>query len=80
MEIFYTSHAVNRMQIRNVSAAEVESVITDPMGVIPQTKDKQIFFRRLPRRSDNLIAIVALARRDDQYEIITVMNFFEVRK
>ncbi len=63
---------------RGISTQEVEDVLLDPDGVIAQSRDKIIAFKRLKGRSDNTIAVVAV---DDArvWSVITVMTHFEVR-
>lgn len=79
MEIRYGSHAVERMIQRGISPQEVEDVLRNPDGVIAQSRDKVIAFKRLEGRSDNTIAVVAV---DDgrAWSVITVMTHFEVRE
>ena len=74
-DLIYRTHAVERMTSRKISAQTVELIFSDPDGVIKQSFDKQIFFKRVRGRKDNMIVIVVLA----EVEILTVMNFFEVK-
>lgn len=64
---------------RGISPQEVEDVLRNPDGVIAQSRDKIIAFKRLEGRSDNTIAVVAV---DDgrAWSVITVMAHFEVRE
>ena len=80
MEIRYTDHAVRRMQERKISPDEVELIIRKPDGVIEQSNDKSIFFKKIKRRNDNMIAAVTVLRAKTLYEVITVMINFEVNK
>ena len=74
-ELIYRPHAVERMLIRNISTEDVESILRKPDGVIRQSFDKEILFKKVRNRKDNLIAVVALSK----VEILTVMNYFEVK-
>ena len=78
MEILYSAPAVERMQQRKIAPADVVATISSPDGVIPQSRDKSIFHKRIRSRKDNSLAIVALKRRDGCYETLTVMIIFEV--
>lgn len=78
MYIKYSSHAVTRMIQRKISPHDVELVINAPEGIIPQSKDKFIYYKKNLGRNDNLIAIVTT--KNEIYEIITVMIHFEVAK
>jgi hypothetical protein len=77
-EILYRSHAVERMEQRNISAEEVENILKNPDGVIPQSMDKAIFYKEFSSRKDNFIAVVAVDMKI-HFEIITVMINFEVK-
>ena len=54
-------------------------MLRNPDGVIAQSRDKVIAFKRLEGRSDNTIAVVAV---DDgwAWPVIAVMTHFEVRE
>jgi hypothetical protein len=81
MELRFHPHAVERMQERNLTVGEVEAVIRAPDGRIPQTRDKAILYKRLSRRSDNLIAAVVVELGAGGItEVITVLINFEVKK
>ena len=81
MELRFHPHAVERMQERKLTVAEVEAVVVSPDGRIQQTKDKCILYRRLSQRKDNLIAAVVIEPLPaDLIEIITVLVNFEVKK
>lgn len=80
MEIKYRSHAVDRMLQRNVSTDEVELIISEPNGIIKQSRDKFIYFKRIKGRKDNSIAAVTLIKSKDVIEVLTVMTDFEVHK
>ena len=79
MEIKYRSHAVNRMLQRKISTDEVELILNEPDGVIAQSLDKFIFYKKLKGRKDNLIAAVTLIKSKDTFEVLTVMIDFEVQ-
>ena len=79
MEIRYRSHAVNRMLQRKISTDEVELILNEPDGVIAQSLDKFIFYKKLKGRRDNLIAAVTLIKSKDTFEVLTVMIDFEVQ-
>ncbi len=79
MEIRYSSHAVERMFQRRISAQEVESLLANPDGLIRQSRDKVIAHKKIGGRRDNSVAVVAL-QREGAWEVITVMVNFEVRK
>jgi predicted fused transcriptional regulator/phosphomethylpyrimidine kinase len=81
MNLRFHPHAVERMQERKLTVAELESVIASPDGRITQTKDKSILYRRLKHRTDNLIAAVIIELLPgDLTEVITVLVNFEVKK
>lgn len=79
MEIKYRSHAVNRMLQRKISTGEVELILNEPDGVIAQSLDKFIFYKKLKGRKDNLIAAVTLIKSKETFEVLTVMIDFEVQ-
>jgi len=79
MEIKYRSHAVDRMLQRNISTIEVEMILNEPDGVIKQSQDKFIYYKKLKGRSDNMIAAVTLTKSKNSFEILTVMIDFEVQ-
>jgi hypothetical protein len=79
MEIKYRSHAVNRMLQRKISTDEVELILNEPDGVIEQSLDKFIFYKKLKGRKDNLIAAVTLIKSKETFEVLTVMIDFEVQ-
>lgn len=72
----YRPHAVERMLLRLITHSQIKEIIESPDGAIKQSFDKEILYKRFRNRKDNLIAVVAVSR----VEIITVMNFFEVKK
>jgi hypothetical protein len=80
MEIKYRSHAVDRMLQRNISTAEVELVISEPDGMIKQSRDKFIYYKKINGRKDNNIAAVTLIKSKSAFEVLTVMTDFEVQK
>lgn len=78
-KIVYRTHAIERMQQRNIATDDIETILNSPDGIIKQTFDKSIFYKKVKGRKDNMIAVVAVDY-SDRYEIITVMINFEVRK
>lgn len=78
VNIKYHSHAVDRMLQRNISTMEVELILVEPDGIIKQSKDKYIYFKKFKGRKDNLVAAVTLIKNRNEFEIITVMIDFEV--
>jgi hypothetical protein len=81
VNIRFQPHAVWRMQQRNLSVEEVLQIIQEPDGKIAQSKDKTILYKKLNRRSDNLVAAVVVERMaGDLLEVVTVLVNFEVRK
>lgn len=80
MEIKYTPHAVERMIQRKVSPQEVELLLGAPDGTIVQSMEKFIYYKKINGRKDNALAAVAVQKKNDQYEVITVMVNFEVKK
>ena len=79
MQINFSSHAVDRMIQRQISTVEVEDLLARPDGLIRQSKDKVIVYKRMPGRKDNALAAVAI-ERDGAFEVIIVMVNFEVKK
>ena len=79
MEIRYSPHAVDRMIQRQISTAEVEDVLAKPDGLIKQSQDKLIVYKKVNARTDNSLAVVAV-EQDGNFEVITVMVNFEVKK
>jgi len=63
---------------RKISTTEVESILRQPDGVIPQSQDKSIYYKGISGRTDNSIAAVTLVKSGDVFEVITVMIDFEV--
>lgn len=80
MEIKYTPYAVERMIQRKVSPQEVELLLGAPDGTIVQSMEKFIYYKKINGRKDNALAAVAVQKKNDQYEVITVMVNFEVKK
>ena len=62
---------------RRISPQEVENILTEPDGVIRQSKDKFIAYKKIRGRRDNLLAAVAVEDAG-VWEVITVMVNFEV--
>jgi hypothetical protein len=79
MELRYSPHAVDRMIQRQISTAEVEDVLAKPDGLIKQSQDKVIFYKKINTRTDNALAVVAV-EQDGNFEVVTVMVNFEVKK
>lgn len=79
MEIRYSAHAVDRMMQRQISTAEVEDVLAKPDGLIKQSQDKMIFYKKLNTRTDTALGVVAV-ERDGNQEVVTVTVNFEVKK
>ncbi len=79
MEIRYSPHAVDRMIQRRISTAEVEDVFAKPDGLIKQSQDKIIIYKKIGSRADNSLAVVAV-EQDGNIEVVTVMVNFEVKK
>lgn len=79
METKFSSHAVERMFQREISAQEVEDLLAKPDGVIRQSRDKMIAYKRIDGRTDNSVAVVAVEGKG-AWEVITVMVNFEVRE
>lgn len=74
----YSDHAVERMLQRDISPDIIMQVSKTPDGRIRQSMDKVILFKKIKGRSDNMIAVVLVAKFD-VIEIITVMNYFQER-
>ena len=64
---------------RRISPQEVEDILTKPDGVIRQSRDKFIAYKKIRGRRDNMLAAVAV-EDGRMWEVITVMVNFEVRK
>lgn len=79
MEVRYRSHAVERMIQRGIAPHEVEDILGNPDGVIRQSMDKVIAYKRVAGRNDNSIAVVAV-EENQAWEVITVMINFEMRE
>lgn len=80
MDIKYSAHAVDRMVQRKITTTQIEVILSDPDGMIRQSKDKIIFYKILKERKDNALAVVTVLKHLDTYEVITVMINFEVYK
>ena len=63
---------------RHITTIEVELILSDPDGVIKQSRDKYIYYKNLKGRGDNLVAAVTLIKSSKEFEILTVMIDFEV--
>lgn len=64
---------------RRISPQEVENILTEPDGVIRQSKEKFIAYKKIRGRKDNLLAAVTVEDAG-VWEVITVMVNFEVRE
>ena len=81
MELRFHPHAVDRMQERKVSVADVELIINSSDGRINQSRDKAILYKKFSKRKDNLIAAVIVEKiNEDLIEVVTILINFEVRK
>ena len=72
--LIYSDHAVIRMEQRNINHNIVIRIINSPDGKIKQSMDKEILYKKISQRKDNLIAIVLVKK----HEVLTVMNHFEI--
>ncbi len=79
-ELVFSKHAVEQMLSRKISPVEVEMLVQHPDGKFDQSRDKQVVFRRFPKRKDNLLAAVIVRQKIDVLGVITVMHHFEVKK
>lgn len=79
MEIKYSPHAVDRMIQRQISPSDVEEVLKKPDGLIKQSQDKLIAYKKINTRTDNSLAVVAV-EREGNVEVVTVMTNFEVKE
>ena len=80
MEIKYRSHAVERMTRRKISTQKIELILKEPDGQIKQSKDKYIYYKKIKGRTDNMLAAVAVIKKREHFEVITVMINFKVSK
>ena len=78
IDVKYRSHAVERMLERKISTVEVEMILLEPDGIIKQSLDKFIYYKKLKGRSDNMVAAVAIFKKHKAFEVLTVMIDFEV--
>jgi hypothetical protein len=78
MDVKYRSHAVDRMLERKISTTEIELILADPDGVIKQSLDKYIYYKKLKGRTDNMVAAVTITKKHKSFEVLTVMIDFEV--
>jgi hypothetical protein len=69
------------MTERKISTSDVESILTltKPDGVLRQSMDKLVHYKKLEARGDNAIDVVAV-EQNNGFEVVTVMVNFEVRK
>jgi len=79
MELVFSKHAVEQMLKRHISPEEAERLVDHPDGEFAQSKDKKVYYKRFPKRKDNLLAAVVIQQSAKVLEIITVMHHFEVR-
>ena len=61
---------------RGISPHNVEDILGSPDGVIGQSMDKVIAYKRIEGRNDNSVAVVAV-KESQAWEVITVMTNFE---
>ena len=78
VDVKYRAHAVDRMLERKISTTEVEMILLEPDGVIKQSLDKYIYYKKLKGRTDNMIAAVTITKMYKSFEVLTVMIDFEV--
>jgi hypothetical protein len=78
VDVKYRAHAVDRMLERKISTTEVEMILLEPDGVIKQSLDKYIYYKKLKGRTDNMIAAVTITKKHKSFEVLTVMIDFEV--
>jgi hypothetical protein len=78
VDVKYRAHAVDRMLERKISTTEVEVILLEPDGVIKQSLDKYIYYKKLKGRTDNMIAAVTITKKHKSFEVLTVMIDFEV--
>lgn len=72
-----TPHAAERINERNLSLNEIESVLKQP-DLIKEQGPKFIFSKSLKNRKDNMIACVVLEKKNNNlWIVITVMHNFE---
>jgi hypothetical protein len=75
-----TPHAVERMEERHITLAEVREILSDPEECMSQGP-KWILAKSFRGRTDNLIAAVALERKDRNLWVnVTLMVRFEAGK
>ena len=79
MIIRYSSHAVERMIQRRISTTEVEDLLVNPDGLIKQSEDKIVAYKKMEGRKDNSMAVVAI-EQEGNFEVVTVIVNFEVKK
>ena len=63
---------------RDISPQNVEDILGSPDGVIRQSMDKVIAYKRIEGRNDNSVAVVAV-KESQAWEVITVMINFEAQ-
>lgn len=78
MYVKYRSHAVERMIQRNITTSEIELILYEPDGIIQQSQDKYIYYKKIKGRKDNFIAAVTLIKTKNSFEVLTVMIDLEV--
>lgn len=74
ISLIYSDHAVVRMEQRDINHSTVIRIVNTPDGRIRQSMDKEILYKKIKERKDNLIAIVLVKK----HEVLTVMNYFEI--
>jgi hypothetical protein len=72
-----SSHALQRVQERKISANELALVVSSPDSVLSQGP-KYIFTKHFQNRDDNLVAAVLLEKKEhDLWVVITVLINFQ---
>ena len=70
-----TPHAWEKLEARQISKNELDSILKEPDDVIPQGP-KYLLAKNFPGRSDNNLAAVIL-KKEDLWIVITVMVNFQ---
>jgi hypothetical protein len=78
-ELLFSKHAVEQMLKRSIIPEDVEMIIAKPDGIFEQSRDKQVVYKRFPKRKNNLLAAVIVRQSNYILEVITVMHHFEVK-
>lgn len=75
MDIYFTKHALDRMQYRNISLHDVADCFFNP-DKIRETDEELILFKLI---DDKVIILVCLAK-DKKYKIITAIKSSKIHK